>query len=329
LPVQEFFPLLFGDASEAWRDRLIELFRWQLLEIGGHGRIELLDAHGANETHIHGDIAAELQRAPADVILHLDNASLTSEEMQAGLASLAALRASNGSTPKLIGLFVTETGGKGGTTERHGLLQLREALIAHDPLRVLEINPHSAAGVAQSFLSLLARELPNEVRIEVARISRDKTLQAEIASLLVKSTAAICTAVGAQPIPLADLPILTTLQLVMVSGIMYISGRERSMRAATEFIAALGVNVGAGMLFREGARAALKLLPGWGNVICGMIAGAGTYAVGKAAALFFIEGASLKQARRVYLSSRKRRAAVALPEHGGPGAAREEVSSGR
>ena len=38
---------------------------------------------------------------------------------------------------------------------------------------------------------------------------------------------AICTAIGAQPIPLADLPILTTLQLVMVSGIMYLSGRER------------------------------------------------------------------------------------------------------
>ena len=43
--------------------------------------------------------------------------------------------------------------------------------------------------------------------------------QAEIAELLVKSTSAICAAIGAQPIPLADLPILTTLQLVMVSGL--------------------------------------------------------------------------------------------------------------
>jgi len=34
----------------------------------------------------------------------------------------------------------------------------------------------------------------------------------------------------------------------MVSGIMYISGRERSMRAATEFIGALGANVGLGMI---------------------------------------------------------------------------------
>ena len=92
----------------------------------------------------------------------------------------------------------------------------------------------------------------------------------------------------------------------MVSGIMYISGRERSLRAATEFITALGVNVGAGMLLREGARAVLKFFPGWGNVVCGMIAGAGTYAIGRAASAFFIGGVSLKEARQKYLSDRKK-----------------------
>ena len=107
--------------------------------------------------------------------------------------------------------------------------------------------------------------------------------RAEIAEMLVKSTSAICAAIGAQPIPLADLPILTTLQLVMVSGIMYISGRERSMRAATEFVGAIGANVGLGMILREGTRAALKFFPGWGNVVCGMVAGAGTFAIGRAA----------------------------------------------
>ncbi len=104
-------------------------------------------------------------------------------------------------------------------------------------------------------MSLLARQLPNEARIEMIRISRDRDAQRQVAQGLVKSTSAICTAIGAQPIPLADLPVLTSLQLVMVSGIMYLSGRERSLRAATEFVGAIGANVGAGMLFREGARA--------------------------------------------------------------------------
>ena len=122
-------------------------------------------------------------------------------------------------------------------------------------------------------MSLLARQLPNEARVEMVRIARDSQAQIEIAQTLVKSTTAICAAIGAQPIPLADLPILTALQLVMVSGIMYISGRERSLRAATEFIGAMGVNVGAGMILREGTRALLKFFPGWGNVVCGMVAG--------------------------------------------------------
>ena len=69
---------------------------------------------------------------------------------------------------------------------------------------------------------------------------------------------------------------------------------------------ALGANVGAGMLLREGARAILKFFPGWGNVVCGMVAGAGTYAIGRAATAFFIGGVSLKDARRKYLADRKK-----------------------
>jgi hypothetical protein len=79
-------------------------------------------------------------------------------------------------------------------------------------------------------MSILARELPNQARMEMIRISRDRDAQHEVAQVLVKSTSAICAAIGAQPIPLADLPILTSLQVMMISGIMYVSGRERSLR---------------------------------------------------------------------------------------------------
>src|SRR2546423_9134323 len=161
-------------------------------------------------------------------------------------------------------------------------------------------------------MSMLAQQLPNEAKIEMIRISRDREAQHQVAQVLVKSTSAICTAIGAQPIPLADLPVLTTLQLVMVSGIMYVSGRERSMQAATEFIGALGANVWAGMLLREGARALLKFFPGWGNVVCGMVAGAGTYAIGHAASAYFLEGVTLGEARRTYLKGHKRRKSATL-----------------
>jgi uncharacterized protein (DUF697 family) len=167
---------------------------------------------------------------------------------------------------------------------------------------------------ARRLMSILARELPNEARMEMIRISRDREAQHEVAQLLVKSTTAVSAAIGAQPIPLADLPILTSLQLTMISGIMYVSGRERSLRAATEFAGALGANVGAAMLLREGARAILKFFPGWGNVVCGLVAGSGTYAIGRAATAFFIEGVSLKDARRTYLANRKKRRRRELEE---------------
>ena len=189
------------------------------------------------------------------------------------------------------------------TLARRGVFLDTLRLVPVDNGQGLELPPEQS----RRLMSMLARELPNEARMERIRISRDREAQREVAQLLVKSTTAVCTAIGAQPIPLADLPILTSLQLMMVSGIMYVSGRERSLRAAAEFAGALGANVGAAMLLREGARAILKFFPGWGNVVCGLVAGSGTYAIGRAATAYFIEGVSLRDARRTYLASRKKR----------------------
>ena len=77
-----------------------------------------------------------------------------------------------------------------------------------------------------------------------------------------------------------------------------------------------GGRLGADLVqLREGTRALLKFFPGWGNVMCGLVAGSGTYAIGRAATVFFIDGVSLKDARRTYLISRKKRARLALRAH--------------
>jgi uncharacterized protein (DUF697 family) len=147
---------------------------------------------------------------------------------------------------------------------------------------------------------LLARELPGEAQVEMARLVAAKNIQMEIAQRLVRSVTTICAAIGVQPIPFADLPVLTALQFAMVSGIMHVSGRELGLQAGAEFFGALGLNIGAGMVFREGARAAVKLLPAWGNAISGGVAAAGTYAIGRSAIGYFIEGISLAEARKLF-----------------------------
>lgn len=330
--IQEVVGALFAWAPPAdSRDVLMELFRWQTIDLGGHGTIVLLDARGADATKI-PDVEEELKAQPADAFLHLGDDSHAASDSATELENLTTLHGSNGAAraaAKVIGVALHEparaahgiSNGETATrTQATARSRLQRALQEKPSLKehllqmfevVLTPNPVSGSDLrseAQAFMSLLARQLPNEARVEMVRIARDRSAQIEIAQSLVKSTTAICTAIGAQPIPLADLPILTALQLVMVSGIMYIGGRERSLRAATEFIGAMGVNVGAGMILREGTRAVLKFFPGWGNVICGMVAGAGTYAIGRAAIVYFLEGVSLRDARRTYLASRKKRA---------------------
>jgi len=161
---------------------------------------------------------------------------------------------------------------------------------------------------ADTMAEAIIEELPENARLEMARVSGVRSVQHRVAGVLIKSMVAICTAIGTQPIPLADFPILLSLQVTLVAGIMYVSGREMSLRLAGEFLGALGANVGVGIVLREGSRSLLKFLPGWGDAISGAIAGAGTYAVGKAAAAYFIDGISIKDARQLFKGGARNRA---------------------
>jgi uncharacterized protein len=319
LPLAEILSASFGFPGPGpSHDLLTEIFRWQQTDAAGAGTLSILDARDADERGF-PRVTEELKQAPADLFVFVDDGDHARAPRKREAETLAALLTRNDEVQpgaKIVALSLFhpphDGDGKARKSESERRSKLEGALQVH-PLvqeRLLQIlerpcGLQASDEDAREFMSLLAQNLPNAARVEMIRISRDRQAQAEVAQILVKSTTAICAAIGAQPIPLADLPILTTLQLVMVSGIMYLSGRERSLRAATEFVAALGANVGAGMLLREGTRAVLKFFPGWGNVVCGMVAGAGTYAIGRAAIVYFIEGVTLREARQAYLSSRK------------------------
>ncbi|HEY2045573.1 MAG TPA: hypothetical protein VGG93_03220 [Candidatus Udaeobacter sp.] len=299
-PMPEIVDLLFApDSHEGMNVTLTAVHRWTEWTIAGQGNVSILDARDADDP-AQAQIQEELRREPADVVFFFDDGELNLN---------GPINVPPGET-KIIGLSL-------GSARR--VTELEQALDTQGRVRdrlltVVRITERQSVETRR-LMSLLAAELPNQAKIEMIRISRDRQAQLHVAQMLVKSTTAICAAIGAQPIPLADMPVLTALQVLMVSGIMYISGRERSLRAATEFMAALGANVGVGMVLREGTRAMLKFFPGWGNVVCGMVAGAGTYAIGRAATAYFLEGASLKEAKQTYLKSRKKRSRRALPLH--------------
>src|SRR5204862_4189970 len=173
---------------------------------------------------VQAQIEDELRREPADIIFIFDDGRSDLNEH---------ITAPPGET-KIIGVSL-------GSATR--VVQLEEALDAQPNVRdrlltVVRITEKQSVET-QRLMSLLAAELPNQAKVEMIRISRDRHAQLHVAQVLIKSTTAICSAVGAQPIPLADMPILTLLQVMMVSGIMYISGRECSLRATDRVIEGL------------------------------------------------------------------------------------------
>ncbi len=268
---------------------------WQEIGRTGRGTLRLLDARRPVSLNM---LRAALAAEAPDLFVFLGSGAPTVEDADHAQEILAFAHSQHaGVKPRLLGVLAGAVPDAEASRQ-----QLHAALHARQPLsdRMVGTLAMTTAVEIERMAELIAIELPGEAQLEMARLSGNRALQKQIAQVVVKSVTAICAAIGAQPIPLADFPILTSLQASMVAGVMHISGREWSPKLAGEFIAALGANIGAGLVLRETARAAAKFVPIWGNAISGAVAGAGTYTMGKAAISYFIEGVSIADARQIF-----------------------------
>jgi uncharacterized protein (DUF697 family)/predicted GTPase len=132
--------------------------------------------------------------------------------------------------------------------------------------------------------------LPKEALLQFFQAQRRKELLRKMAVDLVWRFAGIAATVGAAPLPVADILILTPLQLAMITLVGGISCRTVSRETAAEFLTASGVAVGTGFALRTLAQQLVKAVPFAGVGISGAIAGAGTYALGKSAESYFFSG---------------------------------------
>lgn len=153
----------------------------------------------------------------------------------------------------------------------------------------------------------LYTHLPKSAQMQFARITRIKSVQKIMARTLIGSVAALTGLVGATPIPLADLPVITSMQIGMLMGIGYIGGRTMNKDTALEFLASMGVNVGLSFAFREAARALAKLIPVAGNIVAGGVAATATYGLGEASIAYFIDLKSPEEAKRIYEEEKAKR----------------------
>jgi uncharacterized protein (DUF697 family) len=294
---------------------------WVSYELRGRGGFRILDARRLNETSLTWNaLASAISEESPDLFVFLVDRDQPFDlglecEQTVRLLEMAELR--HQSKAGLIGVLDSPSGTAPDVVETRRLelqawLSGPGRLSAHFVKSVAvcsfvrfrvdgSIDPERDERRNLDLLGeVLTRELPGEAQVEMARLVGAKKVQLEISQHLVRSLTTVCAAIGVQPIPFADFPILTAIQFAMVSGIMHVSGRQLGLKSSAEFFGAMGVNIGAGMVFREGARAAVKLLPGWGNAISGGIAAAGTYAVGRSAIGYFIDGISIGEARKLF-----------------------------
>ncbi|UYZ01295.1 50S ribosome-binding GTPase [Peribacillus frigoritolerans] len=151
----------------------------------------------------------------------------------------------------------------------------------------------------------LIEALPSEAKLKTAKAMQSQFVKKKFALTIVGTFTAIAGLIGAEPIPFADFPILTGIQGLMIVVIGFIADKEINTKTASEFIAALGINVGIGLLVREGVRAAVRFIPGAGLVVSGAVAGAVTYGIGQAAIAYFLENKNIDQAKEAYKNANK------------------------
>jgi small GTP-binding protein len=127
--------------------------------------------------------------------------------------------------------------------------------------RIIEMRP--ALAVA------LGRELPLYRRRMVRSV--------------IRNTSMLNLLIGMEPIPFLDIPLLLASQMRMTLRIATIYGESMGPERAKELI----TTIAGGVLLRYAAQQALKFLAGPGWIISGLIAGAGTWAMGQVAVAYF------------------------------------------
>ncbi|VEF48923.1 GTP-binding protein HSR1-like protein [Bacillus freudenreichii] len=147
--------------------------------------------------------------------------------------------------------------------------------------------------------------LPNDAKLKTAKAARAVSAKKKAAQKVIITMSGMAVLIGVEPIPFADMPLLTGLQALMIMAIAYIAGREVNRAAAAEFIGAVGANLGVAFVVREGVRSAAKMIPAAGNMISGAVAGAVTYGIGQAGMAYYLEGKDLKRAKQAFERGKK------------------------
>jgi uncharacterized protein (DUF697 family) len=136
---------------------------------------------------------------------------------------------------------------------------------------------------------LIGDFLPDDARLQFMQAQRREELMRGLARDLTSRFSVISSSFGLAPTSAADIAPLTAMQLLLVALIGGLSCEEISRETAEDYVTSMGGTTAAAYGFRGLARGLIQFVPGWGSAISGVVAGGGTYAVGRSAEKYFFD----------------------------------------
>ena len=277
---------------------------WTEIDVGaatasGTGRTELERRRELVEAR--PDIALLVVRADDDAPL---------APLVESFERLRTLLGDGGPAPRVLGVIThADVAGSERTARRRDALE--QALREHGIVDVAVLavgtgaEPSALGEEAARGVRILAESLvelvPDAAQLELARaLPLAREGKRRIARAIVSASSAVALTVGLAPIPFADAVLLFPLQGVMVSSIAHVSGRPWRAGAVGEWLGSLGVVGGVGLGMRWAVQQLVKLVPGAGSMISASVAAAGTAALGHSAVAYFVDGASLTDAKKIF-----------------------------
>lgn len=174
----------------------------------------------------------------------------------------------------------------------------------------------------ENLADYIGQRLPEAALLDYYQALRRREKLRKISSSIIKRFAVIASGVGASPIPLSDVFVITPLQILMLAIIGGLSCRPVSRETASEYLSAIGLNLLTAGGTRYIAQQLAKFIPFAGWAASSTLAGSSTYALGKAAEAYFFSGEVHKpdsfrkefEKRRNLIEAEVRREAPDLPQ---------------
>lgn len=166
---------------------------------------------------------------------------------------------------------------------------------------VIPISAKKGTNVAEKLVPALVDALPD---LAVALGRELPAVRRSVAQKVVRQSAMLNTAIGAEPIPFIDIPVLLTTQSRMMLRIAAIYGEPFTAHHAKELLS----TIAGGLAFRYLAQQGAKLVPVGGWAVAAGMAAVGTFAIGHVAIEYFESGKRLtrRQMREMYKGALKR-----------------------